>query len=217
MSSQSSWQIGTETLGAYLVAPRLAFGVDADAANPASMVVRDQVIPAQFMSALAMRLSALLGISLLSFLWRPSEDLFDRGHNLLRGSTAFNPLPDGRLSKRNHANQIGCKGLPAINIDGVVSSRVAHLLSAGRPPNVAWLIWSVVVNAIQRFAFRSLPHIGHERPKVSPFVAHGDAAPAIVRVIVGLRAIATAQHHLPSRIKGMIDLLHPLDLSVGVK
>lgn len=71
---------------------------------------------------------------------------------------------------------------------------VAHLLRECRPLAVAWLVASVVVDALQRQAGRALAHISDEVLERQPSLADGNASCSVV--LKGMVALgSTARNH----------------------
>src|SRR4026208_1345845 len=76
------------------------------------------------------------------------------------------------------------------NMNG--SSLIRVLFDLARPLAVFRTIVSIVVDPVQREPFGAWPHIAQEcRKRVSPFLAHRNAASAIVRIADAFRLIAS--------------------------
>lgn len=86
---------------------------------------------------------------------------------------------------------------------------ISSLFASSRPSQVAWFVVSVIVYAVKSSArftvMRQFSHVIMERFKVmTPFVAEGNAAPAIVGVIARARIGASLNHACPRTVKRMI-------------
>jgi hypothetical protein len=83
-----------------------------------------------------------------------------------------------------------------------VVTRVVVLLLACGPAAIVWAVTFVVVDAIKRVLRRwSQPHIPKKIPKVcAPFIAHGNAAPAVPAILLAARIMATLFRLTPSLV-----------------
>ena len=80
-------------------------------------------------------------------------------------------------------------------------ARIAPLLGGCRPAAVGWLVVAVNVNAIDRCAIWSLPHVSQKVFELRPPLANNDAATAVIHPRVSPR-IATPGHHcLPGPVR----------------
>ena len=75
---------------------------------------------------------------------------------------------------------------------------VLVLLRIRRPAAIAWLIITVVVDAIKRESKRLFPHICEKVFKaISPSIAHSDAATCVAREAFVFRVVAASFHIRP--------------------
>lgn len=88
----------------------------------------------------------------------------------------------------------------AMNGENAIRSLIPVLFLVGRPSAVSVFIVAVVVGVtINGEPRRTSPHIGQKISELSPSVADGDAAPAVIKVGVVVR-VATSVYHAKPRI-----------------
>lgn len=84
----------------------------------------------------------------------------------------------------------------------VCQAGVGDLLNTRRPPDIAWFVVAVVVNAVKRQVWmRSIPHrIVECHEALAPFIADVNAAPAVVSVFGVLGIVAALNDGPPERV-----------------
>jgi hypothetical protein len=83
----------------------------------------------------------------------------------------------------------------------VVTARVAGLFFLGRPTAILRRVRTVVVDALNRLAWLTRPHVEIERHEVvKPTFAHGDPAPAVVGVRLVFRVVAALLNAAPALV-----------------
>jgi hypothetical protein len=132
-------------------------------------------------------------------LGRPAPKRF--GNRVMDGPSsqdarAEHPLRQAEfLGPRRHALRFAIKGQQAI------PARIARLSFAGKPADVARLIVSVCIDAVQRAAGRTRTDVGKKRREiVSPVVGHPNTAATVHRVAHGRRVVAAANGVAPRAI-----------------
>jgi hypothetical protein len=105
---------------------------------------------------------------------------------------------DVRLSCPLHDRQ----GL-SVDREEMVGTFVVLLLSRSGPPNIAWLVVSIVVDAIDLMPWRRpQPHVGQEILELVPAFAHGDPASTVVFVLFVIWVAAARMHVAPRMVFG---------------
>lgn len=105
-----------------------------------------------------------------------------RGYGALAGPAALQALcNDQGVCETTAARPFSDRVSLAVELKVVVAARVVVLCLAGRPLAVGRRVWAVVIDAVNRSADWAWPHVSVERlERRSPFVAHSNAAPAVV-------------------------------------
>ena len=84
-------------------------------------------------------------------------------------------------------------------------SSIVVLFSNRGPTTVAWLVVTIIVNAIKRFPRWALTHVPKKRFEViSPLVAHHDPAPSVIRILlIGLRVAPRLRAKPSNKLSGV--------------
>jgi len=97
------------------------------------------------------------------------------------------------------AGGFGQRDLFAKNGMADVAALVQFLFSAWNPTAIFMTVWAIVINALQRMTFRPFAHVLNEvRKGLFPALANYYPAPAIVRVFLAMRSVASAAHFDPT-------------------
>lgn len=84
---------------------------------------------------------------------------------------------------------------------GIRSAFVSRLFLRGGPAAVAWFVVPIIVDAIQRTANRTRPHVSQEcLERVAPAVAHRDATAAVIGEAVVASREAPLSHAAPTLV-----------------
>jgi len=111
------------------------------------------------------------------------------------------PFPQGNAGHAVHPRELARGIHTAVARKGDVASRVVALLDLGCPAAVCRLVVAIVIDAVDRMARWARSHVAQERgERLPPFVAHGDATPAVVRERLSTRVKAAALGVLPGTV-----------------
>ena len=101
------------------------------------------------------------------------------------------------LAQSKFAGKIGECNLATAICDGNSRALVVLLCDSIRPSTIFRAVGAVVVNAVQRAALRSLPHILKKCVEHLPAFAYRDATPAVLWILRVLGVCAALPHRRP--------------------